>query len=35
MLQQRLEQARAEVELLEQSVASYRTYQQHELDEVR
>ena len=35
MLNKRLEQARAEVELLEQSVASYRTYQQHELKEVR
>ena len=35
MLNKRLEQARAEVELLEQSVASYRTYQRHELEEVR
>jgi len=35
MLQQRLEQTRAEVKLLEQSLASYRTYQQHELQEVR
>ena len=35
MLQQRLEQAEAEVELLRRSVASYRTYQQRELEEVR
>ena len=35
MLNKRLEQMRAEVTLLEQSVASYRTYQEHELDEVR
>ena len=35
MLNKRLEEARAEVTLLEQSVASYRTYQEHELDEVR
>ena len=35
MLQQRLEQTRAEVKLREQSLASYRTYQQHELEEVR
>ena len=34
MLNKRLEQARAEVTLLERSVASYRTYQEHELDEV-
>ena len=31
----RLEQARAEVTLLELSVQSYRKYQKHELDEVR
>ena len=35
MLKKRLEQAEAEVELLKKSVASYRTYQEHELDEVR
>ena len=35
MLKKRLEQAEAEVELLRRSVASYRTYQEHELDEVR
>ena len=35
MLNKRLEEARAEVTLLERSVASYRTYQEHELDEVR
>ena len=34
MLKKRLEQAEAEVELLRRSVASYRTYQEHELDEV-
>ena len=35
MLNKRLEEARAEVTLLERSVASYRSYQEHELDEVR
>jgi len=35
MLKKRLEQAEAEVVLLRRSVASYRTYQEHELDEAR
>ena len=35
MLQRRLEQTEAEVEVLKKGVESYRTYQEHELREVR
>ena len=35
MLRQRIEQAQAEVKVAQQQLASYRAYQQRELDEVR
>ena len=35
MLRQRIEQAQAEVNVAQQQLASYRAYQQRELDEVR
>ena len=35
MLRQRIQQAQAEVNVAQQQLASYRAYQQRELDEVR